>query len=127
MTLRDEYVQMLETENEELREKIRALEETMGLRLEAPLVFQLTAYESKMLGALFKCEMLTKQHAMNALYSDRVDLEPDIKIVDVFISRLRKKLKPFAVEVETVWGQGYRMPARSKAAVAALLDQARAA
>jgi two-component system cell cycle response regulator CtrA len=127
MKLRDEYVQMLETENEELREKVRSLEETMGLRLDAPLIFQLTSHESRMFGALLKCELLTRQHAMNALYACRVDAEPEIKIIDVFICKLRKKLKPYEIEVETVRGRGYRMPAQSKTTARALLDQARAA
>lgn len=122
MKLRDEYVHMLETENEELREKVRILEEAIGMRLEAPLIFQLTRHESMMFGVLFGSELVTKQHAMNALYGDRID-----ENIDDPNLRLRKKLKPFDIEIETVWGQGYRMPAKSKAAAGVLLEQARAA
>ncbi len=38
--------------------------------------------------------------------------EPEIKIVDVFVCKLRKKLTSagFETPIETVWGQGYVMP-----------------
>ena len=35
--------------------------------------------------------------------------EPAVKIVDVWICKLRKKLEPLRVEIETHWGRGYRM------------------
>ena len=128
MSFRDEYVSALEAENDLLREKIRALEETLGIRLEAPLILQLTGQESKMFGVLFKRELVTKELAMDVLYGHRPDgdLEPEIKIVDVFVCKMRKKLKPFDIAIETVLGRGYRLPATSKAAAAHLLEQARA-
>ncbi|WP_375599346.1 winged helix-turn-helix domain-containing protein [Devosia sp. Naph2] len=33
----------------------------------------------------------------------------EIKIVDVFICKARKKLKPLGLEIGTVWGRGYRI------------------
>lgn len=35
--------------------------------------------------------------------------EAEIKIVDVYICKLRKKLRPFSIEVVTVWGTGYQL------------------
>jgi two-component system cell cycle response regulator CtrA len=37
--------------------------------------------------------------------------DPEIKIVDVFICKIRKKLLSLGLpyEIETVWGQGYRL------------------
>lgn len=35
--------------------------------------------------------------------------ERDLKLVDVWICKLRKKLKPLGVEIVTAWGQGYRL------------------
>ena len=128
MTLRDEFVIALEAENELLREKVIALEEILGLRIETPLVLGLTSHEAKMFGILLKREIVTKEAAMAALYGDRPngDGEVEIKIVDVFVYKARKKLKPFQIEIETVRGRGYRMPAASKAIAAALLEQGRA-
>jgi two-component system cell cycle response regulator CtrA len=37
--------------------------------------------------------------------------EPELKIIDVFICKLRKKLKAVAGDhyIETVWGRGYML------------------
>ena len=126
MTLRDDYVMALEAENEHLRDRVTQLEETLGVRLEVPLVLQLTSQEAKIFGVLFKREMVTREVTMDVLYGNRPDAdEPEIKIVDVFVSKMRKKLKAFEIGVETVRGRGYRMNAQSKANAAALLEQAR--
>jgi DNA-binding response OmpR family regulator len=127
MTLRDDYVMALEAENEQLREKIARLEETLGTRIETPMVLRLTGQEAKMFGILLKRELVTKQQALDVLYGHLPpEDEAEAKIVDVFVCKMRKKLTPWQIEIETVWGRGYRMPAQSKAAAAALLEQARA-
>ncbi|MER9912667.1 winged helix-turn-helix domain-containing protein [Mesorhizobium sp. M0050] len=45
---------------------------------------------------------------LTRLYQLKTD-EPELKIIDVFVCKLRKKLKPLGVEIQTVWGQGYRL------------------
>lgn len=125
--LRDDLVQALEQENDELRERIRVLEEIVGIRIEVPLVFGLTAHEAMLFGLLLKRDLVTKDLAMLGLYGDRPNLDPEIKIVDVYVCKARKKLRRFGVEIETVWGRGYRLSAQSKAIAQRLLDQARAA
>lgn len=127
MTLRDELVQRLERENDELRERVRVLEELVGIRIDVPLVFGLTAHEAVLFGLLLRRDLVTKEMAMVGLYGDRPDLDPEIKIIDVYICKARKKLKGFGVEIETVWGRGYRLSAASKAIAQGYLDQARAA
>ncbi len=57
----------------------------------------------------FRLELsLTKEMFLNHLYGG-MD-EPEVKIIDVFICKLRKKLA-LATEdanyIETVWGRGY--------------------
>jgi two-component system cell cycle response regulator CtrA len=53
--------------------------------------------------------VLTKTSLLNHLYSE-MD-EPEIKIIDVFICKLRKKLeRAGAVDpISTIWGQGYML------------------
>lgn len=50
----------------------------------------------------------SRQQLLQDLYWDRPE-EPDIKIVDVFVCGLRKKLTPLGLTIQTVWGQGYRL------------------
>ena len=126
-TLRDDYVKALEQENDELRERIRVLEEMVGIRVEVPLVFGLTSHEAMLFGLLLKRDLVTKEMAMVGLYGDRPNLDPEIKIVDVYICKARKKLRRFGVEIETVWGRVYRLSPECKAIAQSHLDQARAA
>ena len=60
--------------------------------------------------ALRKGSVLTKEMFLNHLYSS-MD-EPEIKIIDVFVCKLRKKLADASGGVnyiETVWGHGYML------------------
>ena len=69
----------------------------------------LTGKEYQMLEllSLRKGTTLTKEMFLNHLYGG-MD-EPELKIIDVFICKLRKKLQNAADEhnIETVWGRGY--------------------
>ncbi|WP_280136454.1 winged helix-turn-helix domain-containing protein [Rhizobium sp. Leaf384] len=58
----------------------------------------------------------TKEQLLKAVTS-LVDEVPEIKIVDVFVCKIRKKLSDLNLGIETVWGTGYRlMPRERKAA-----------
>ncbi len=60
--------------------------------------------------ALRKGNTLSKEAFVNHLYNG-MD-EPDPKIVDVFICRLRKKLADLSDGdnyIETIWGRGYML------------------
>ena len=50
----------------------------------------------------------TKEQLLNATADIGFD-EREIKIVDVFVCKARKKLQPLGVNIETVWGRGYRI------------------
>jgi two-component system cell cycle response regulator CtrA len=62
--------------------------------------------------SLRKPTSVSKEMFLNHLYGG-MD-EPDMKIIDVFISKLRKKLARASNGkdyIETVWGQGYHLRA----------------
>jgi two-component system cell cycle response regulator CtrA len=70
--------------------------------------------------SLRKNVTLTKNHFLDHLYGG-MD-EPELKIVDVFICKLRKKLRAANCKddcIETVWGRGYvlRDPQQAKVGV----------
>ncbi len=80
----------------------------------------LTPSEYKMLEllSLRKNTVLTKEACLNHLYNGLS--EPEIKIIDVFICKLRKKIAAASggdAQIETVWGGGYMLrDARAPAA-----------
>ncbi|MFY8141163.1 MAG: response regulator transcription factor CtrA [Caulobacter sp.] len=100
----------------------------IGVNLDAKTVevnnmrVHLTGKEYQMLEllSLRKGTTLTKEMFLNHLYGG-MD-EPELKIIDVFICKLRKKLESAGAPktlIETVWGRGYvlRDPVEEKIAV----------
>jgi two-component system, cell cycle response regulator CtrA len=84
----------------------------------------LTVKEYQMLEllCLHKDRPMTKEMFLNHLY-DGVD-EPQIKIIDVFICKLRKKLANASMGknyIETIWGRGYvlREPTENEVRISA--------
>lgn len=123
LTLRDAYVQSLEDENDVLRGRIALLEQELGLRNDIPLVFGLTPSESRILSVLMQRIMATKEQLLIAVTSDVTgNKQPEIKIVDVYICKMRKKLEPFGIVIETVWGRGYNLDADNRSKVSEYLD-----
>ncbi len=56
--------------------------------------------------------VMSKEMIIGQMYTDGVDDEPDMKIIDVFVCRLRAKftnVHPDADFIATVWGRGYRL------------------
>jgi len=82
----------------------------------------LTAKEYQMLAllALRIGSTLTKEMFLNQLYCG-LDDEPEAKIIDVFICKLRKKLANASGGqdyIETIWGRGYTLREPTKQAIA---------
>ena len=70
--------------------------------------------------SLRKGSTLTKEMFLNHLYGG-MD-EPEVKIIDVFICKLRKKIEVMndgESHIETVWGRGYVMREPQESAAAA--------
>lgn len=109
-----------------LEERVAQLEAALGLGFLTPVEWRLTAAMMRLFGCLMARELMTKDAAMAAMYRDRLgaDEEPDIKIVDVQICKMRALLKPFGIEVHTRWGQGYCLDAPTKARVLELMGDA---
>ena len=82
----------------------------------------LTPSEYKILEllSLRKNTLLTKEMCLNHLYNGLS--EPEIKIIDVFICKLRKKISAATGgdgQIETVWGGGYMLRDEKKEKLAA--------
>jgi len=108
-------VAMLQAENAILRDRIETLERDAGLHVRLPPGLGLTAHESRVFLALLKRDVCSKEQLMNAAYDLLYDGDlPGIKIIDVFICKIRKKLKPHGIAINTVWGQGFYLTAEAR-------------
>lgn len=108
---------------EALVARVAELEEQIGLSLKPPTVFGLSNKETAVLGILLANRYPRKETFMAALYSDRADA-PHVKVIDVFVCKVRRKLSPLGIEIKTLFGVGYEMPEASKHRARQLMDAA---
>ena len=72
----------------------------------------MTGKEFKMFTILLRAKgrPLGKEELLTELYADEVRTDgelPEMKIIDVFVCKARKKIEPLDVEIGTAWGRGY--------------------
>ncbi len=123
--LRDAVIAKLETENEELRDRIDQLEGELkwtGFRF--PLEWCLTPKEAKLLSALASRMVCSKEFLHLTLYGLDPSGGAEIKIVDVFICKIRKKISPAGINIVTQWGSGYALDAPSLKIVTSYIGKA---
>lgn len=52
---------------------------------------------------------MSKEAILDWLYQLNPDDAPEIKIVDVFICKIRKKIERLGIRIDTLWGKGYAL------------------
>lgn len=87
-------------------------------------LYGLTLKQATVLGCLLRGSK-SKPTLHRAISGDEAETVP--KIVDVIICTLRKKLLPFELQVETIWGRGYSLvPESARTIVAAVAEHNKA-
>lgn len=69
--------------------------------------FGLTPKEADFLYLFSDGKPHTKLQILKSIYADRPNDAPEIKIIDVYLCKMRKKVNRFGIEFETIWGGGY--------------------
>lgn len=111
------YRERAEEAEEALRQARAALAaEGPGL----PSAWRLTGRESFVFGLLLARPLVSKPLFVMAMEGADAHWRAGPNILDVFICKLRDKLAPFGLQIETVWAQGYRLSPETKAAVRGL-------
>lgn len=109
----------LQSENDELRERVRQLEGMLGQTFNATRELGLTPTENKILGLLLSRTSVVSRDAIHSvLYSDRPNDVPDLNVVNVFVSKLRRKLKPHDIQIMSERASGYYLTNATKAKLA---------
>jgi two-component system, cell cycle response regulator CtrA len=112
-----------------LLDRIDQLETELGLKVEIPPEFCIPRNMGSLLAMLLKREVVTRDGALLAIYSgmpNTWDKEPDPKIIDVFICKLRVRLRKYGIKVSCKWGLGYFMDGENKRRLRELIAQSRA-
>lgn len=97
--------------------------------MEAPLspyAWRLTPSEDCILACLLARETATRDQIMDALYEDRNGDEPAEGVLGVFLCKLRKKLKPLEISIQTRYGVGWALSPEAKAILRRLIAEANA-
>ena len=71
-------------------------------------LFGLTPAQSRALAALLEHNHVTRAEMHRAMARDNNPVS-NIKTIDVIVGKMREKLRPFGVEVATIYGQGFRL------------------
>lgn len=97
-----------------------------ALKVAVTRVFRVTRLEAGILTMLLRRDQATKEQLHGVVEHSRPTQgqEPtEQKIVDVMICKLRKKLLPHDILIETLWGMGYLIsPAHRERTVALLTE-----
>lgn len=100
---------------------------TLGLTATFPTKFgdiALTPAEAKVLELLYRREQASKDAIMMATAIPSQEDDRDDKLADVYVCKLRKKLEPLSIEIETIRGEGYRINPKAKRFIARLIGEA---
>lgn len=122
----ERQIERLQAQLSALEEKVEMLQEENRIlkgedfSLELSMLFGLTKSEAQMLQILLRRGVVSREGMLTLLYSFRVDV-PGVKVVDVFLCKLRAKLSKHSITIKTVWGQGYSLDDEDKTKINQLL------
>lgn len=125
----------LKSENDRLRAENAALQEQLTWITEldedgdcAPgamalkLAYALTKSEARVLSLIAERGKITHGALYDRLYGRRPACDqPSPEIVKVFMTKLRRKLKPHSLRIVTIWGEGFAIPDGDRAVVMAVM------
>ena len=118
-------ISALQSENEILRKRLSLYRDIQNDTERASLAdrFGLTLYESSLLCALLHGDILRRRVLIDILYGPRGLSRPHESIIGVFMCKLRKKLRSSGVEIESIFGLGYRLDAHNKEKLCNVLNR----
>lgn len=107
-------------DRDELAARVEQIDEALRNDWWMPPAWRLTPSEGALLNAILLRNGGSKQQLHAILFGGAIDGGPEIKIIDVFICKLRRKLKPWGIQIETYWGRGYGIEAASLRLISAI-------
>lgn len=107
-------------ERDILVERVAELEGALTESSGVLAVLGLSKTASRFLRHLVARPLVTRDSALIALYDDLSKDRPEAKILDVYVCRMRAKLKPHGIRIVTHWGRGWSISTEDKAKLRAL-------
>lgn len=115
LSLRDEEII-------QLKEQIKEL--TAAPEIEVPSLFKFTQSEEILFKHIYDAKYpISRKTLMSLVYSSMHYVDrPEGNIIDVFICRIRKRLKPFNITIHTMRNRGFYITNEDKQMVVDLLN-----
>ena len=112
---------------DELEEEVRQLREQLVPPLAFPTKWRLAPPESAVLAFLYvrHPHVMCRERILAAVWGHHQNA-PEDKILDLTIYRLRTKLQPHGIVIETHWGGGYSLSRKSLTILQCLFGDRRA-
>lgn len=111
--LLSQQLRISDRENSELKIQIEELKKVLAPEINTHFALGLTRSEEIVLSVLLSRPLVTRDMAMAALYFNKLD-EPDTKIIDVWVCKLRTKLSDFGATIENHRNKGWNLTPKSK-------------
>lgn len=105
----------------ELEEEVRQLRKLLAGEARFPIEWKLQPGEAKLLSSLAAAPQGYRSREALCRIISKLD-DPQLTLVAVRISNLRRKLKPLGISILTRSHDGYELPPASRRALSALLD-----
>jgi len=114
----NDRIEALEIENEALRAKLAAWEASATVN-QYQTELGLTAKEAAVLSLLVQRRRVERMQAYAAVFEQLNGDGPSLKIVDVFVCKLRKKLRAIGLNptIKSIWGVGHEITPETIAAI----------
>ena len=117
-------VRRMREENDELAERILQLEEILYGKCETyQHDYGLTMGEAVVFSVIVSRDLAPREAILSAI-QHRFGKDPHHKIIDVHMSRLRRKLARFGIEVKTIRGVGFMLDRHVRHQIRAHTEQA---
>ena len=102
-----------------LRDRVEELEAILGLAGVAGIEhLPLTRSQAAILGMLCRRDFCSRDSLFVALYGARTEvLQPEVRVIDVYICRIRRLLGERGIVIQNRWGVGWWLKAEDKAKV----------
>jgi DNA-binding response OmpR family regulator len=108
---------------ETMQDRIDELTRLLGMGRSFPAELKLSPTEEQMLGMLLTRNIMSREGLFVSLYGGRPDCDhPDVKIIDVHICHMRRKLGAYDVTIETRRAHGYYLTTEMKVKLRELIS-----
>ena len=108
--MNDRLFNQLREERDEAQERVRQLEDALGINIPFPRSMNLTPTEAVFLGVILR----RKYVSIEALHIALNKEDSTNNLIKVHICKLRRKLKKFNIHFKTDWGNGFQMEPMQK-------------